>query len=182
MRRLLIAFALAAAALSASPVAAQQSDPLARARDGAVECYGPNVAARTCEGMVTYRVLDNGQIASSGIIFIQDDPTLIVYSTTSVYLRDGMVCERVQRSSIDDARITMDGAPAPEEVARAIRDAVWGVFVNVTEMCSRYASEGEAVDVTIYFDGVEQPEFADRLIWIRPEDGYTLGSANAEAA
>ncbi|HYD86192.1 MAG TPA: hypothetical protein VEA80_01840 [Vitreimonas sp.] len=180
MRSLVLAASLILAASGAAH--AQTIDPVARAREGVIECLGPDRVARTCAAISNYRVLEGGEIANDAAVHIQNDPTVIMYGTSTLYVRDGMLCERVLRSTIDAARITIDGQPAPEDVAQSIRAAFWKALAGVTEICSRYTADGDGAAVAIYFDGVVQPELADRAIWVRPEDGYTIGAADASPA
>jgi hypothetical protein len=150
-----------------------------RARDGAIECIGPNTVARTCAVISNYRILGGGIIQNDAAVHIQNDPTIIVYVTSMLQLRDGMLCERVRKATIDAARITVDGQPAPVDVSQSIKDLLWEELTHVEEICSRYTAEGTGAVLAIYFDGVEKPDLADRVIWVRPEDGYTLGADDA---
>jgi hypothetical protein len=173
-----------AAALTLAPALAhaQSTDPFARARDGWVECHDANTVARTCSAFSAYRFDGSGEVHNDAVLHVNAQPLIIVYSTSTVYARDAMVCEHVDRAVIYSARITMDGQPAPPQIDQQIKNTVWSVFVGVNELCSRVTTEGDAASVTVYFDGVERPEFAAQFTWIRPEDGYTLAPAPETSA
>lgn len=168
-----------AAVLSLLPALAQAQsrDPLARARDGWVECHDANTVARTCSAFGAYRFLESGEVMNDVVMHINAEPLVIVYSSSTVYARDDLICERVTRDVINSARVTMDGQPAPQELDRQLKDAVWSVFVGVNELCSRLTAEGDVISVAVFFDGVERPELAARFRWIRPDAGYTLAPA-----
>jgi hypothetical protein len=176
MRAILAAFLACAAAGSAY---AQDVDPVTRTRDGVVECFGPNIVARTCEVISSFRVLDDGQILADGVVHIQNNPAIVLYATSRLSVRDGMLCERVERATIEAARITVDGRAAEPAIERQIKDIFWNNVGAFGELCTRYTADGAGATVTFFADGVERPEMANRVIWIRPEDGYTLGAPDA---
>jgi hypothetical protein len=129
--------------------------------------------------MSTYRINAEGQIVNDAIVFIQHNPTLVMYVSSPVSLRDDMICGRVERSDLEAAHYELDGARATAAETRAITDAIWTTFAGMGEICSRYHPDGDAFDITVNIDGVAQPDLADRMIWIRPEDGYTIDAAEA---
>lgn len=174
---------LLAAALMLAPALAhaQSADPFARARDGWVECHEANTVARTCSAIGTYRFAENGDVHNDAVMLLASQPLIVVNSTSTVYARDGMICERISRASIDQARIMVDGQPAPPAFDRQIKDSVWSVFASANEMCARTVTQGDVASVTIFFDGVEQPQLALQFRWIRPE-GYTLAPAPESSA
>lgn len=175
MRAALLAVVLAACA---SPQAgAQQADPLAPARGGAIECVGPNVAARTCEIISTYRFLPNGEIMNDYIMLIQNDPVVLAYGYEAVFVRDGMVCSPVGPADLEAMRFTIDGAPASAEVAAEIRAAFAQALSGIGEVCVRYTRAGDRMRVTVFADGVDRPDLAAEVMWIRREDGFTVGGA-----
>jgi hypothetical protein len=175
---------LIAAVLTLAPALAQAQsvDPFARAREGWVECHDANTVARTCSAFGAYRFLNAGDVQNDVMMHLSSVPLIIVYSTSTVYARDGMVCERISRDSIYSARITVDGQPAPPQIDQQIKGSVWGLFAGVNELCSRLAGEGDAVTVAVFFDGVERPDLAARFTWIRPDQGYTLAPAPQTSA
>ncbi|MEQ1817935.1 MAG: hypothetical protein ABL871_04935 [Terricaulis sp.] len=175
MRALLVA--AATLMLAPSLARAQSADPFARAREGWIECHDANTIARTCSAFGAYRFLASGEVMNDVIMHLNAEPLIIVYSTSTVYARDDLVCERISRASIESARITMDGQPAPREIDQQVKGAVWGLFANVNELCSRLTTDGDAVSVAVFFDGVERPDLAVRFRWIRPDAGYTLAPA-----
>lgn len=179
MRPSLIAFILAVNVCAIGPSRAQDNDPIARAQGGVVECFSPNTLTRTCAGMSAYRILDDGKIASDQVVLIQNHPLVILSGTSIVYMRDGMVCDRVEQVDIDSARFTIDGAPAPADVAQSLRNALAASLSGIDELCARYTPEADGARVTVFADGVERPDLSDHMIWVRREDGCTVGVADA---
>ncbi len=174
MRALLVAAALM---LAPSFAQAQSADPFARARGGWIECHDANTVARTCSAFSAYRFLESGDVMNDAIMHLNAEPLVIVYSTSTVYTRDDLVCERISRASIDSARITVDGQPAPREIDRQVKGAVWNVYTGVSELCTRTTTDADTGSVTVFFDGVERTDLAVRFHWIRPDAGYTLAPA-----
>lgn len=178
LRASLIAMALTFAA--APPARAQEDDPLAAARSGAIECLSPNVVARTCAQFTTYRFTEDGRIESESIALLQNDPEIVLYGKEVMYVRDGMVCSRVEPATFASLRFMVDGAPAPSDISNALRSVIIAALVGIEEVCSRSAANRDSFALTVYADGVEQPDLADTMIWVSPEDGFTLGAADAE--
>lgn len=177
--RALLASAVLAATMFVASAAAQTDDPIARARTGQVECYTPDRVARTCRAMSTYRTLQDGRIVNDAIVFLQ--PSIVMYVSSYVVVRDGMVCGSVTSEDLDGARFEVGGAPATPEQVSAIRAAIEQMFAGIGEICTRYTPGGDMISVTAFVDGVERPDFADQMIWIRPDDGYTMGMAETSA-
>lgn len=180
MRAALIGAALAVSALAAAPsVRAQDSDPLAPAREGRIECISPNVAARLCGVMSGYRFLEDGKIANDYVMHIQNEPVVLAYGTDTVEVRDGMVCSRIEAGEIEAIRFTVDGRRAPSDIAEELRNAFALALTGIDEICSRTTPDGDTARVTVFTDGVEQPELAERMIWVRRQEGYTVGVARS---
>jgi hypothetical protein len=181
MRPLLACAALALSPLAAAPSHAQGEDPLARSRAGAIECFTPDLNARTCRAMSAYRFLPDGRIMNDAIVLIQNNPHIIMYVSSEVFVRDAMVCGRVERKDLDAAYFEVDGVRAAAEDAAAIREAIAQMFRGMGEICTRYTPDGDGATVAAIVDGVERPDLADRMIWIRPEDGFSMGAAETTA-
>lgn len=178
MRALFVAAALGTCALT-SPSLAQTIDPLARAGGGSIECVDANPAARTCRAMSTYRVLDDGRIVNDAIVHIRNEPHVILYGSSASFMRDGMLCSVPNAEEFYASRLTVDGAPVPPDAARQAQEAMFAAVSEFREMCSRYVADGDGAAVAVIIDGVERPDLAMRVIWVRPEDGYTIGAADA---
>ena len=145
-----------------------------------MECFSPNLVARTCEAMSSYRFLEDGEIANDGATALQSNPTIIAYGTSMLFMRDGLICSRVDATTFQDMRFTIDGQRATPDVEQELRQVFAGALAGINEVCWRYTPDSEGIGVTAYADGVENPDMADRMIWVRREDGYTL-AAPAEA-
>lgn len=183
MRSVLIAAVLISSASAVTPVFAQgDDDPFARSRGGAIECYTPDTVNRTCRAMSRYR-FEEGRIGNDAMVLIQNNPTIVMYASTTVYARDGMVCGRSDPEEVRAARFTVDGAPAEESVTIQLRQAVQAMVESTgDEVCSRFAPSAEGATAAVIIDGVEHPELVEPVIWIRSEDGYSIGSVDAAPA
>lgn len=152
----------------------QAADPLAHARAGMVQCVMPNDTAKKCMGITTYKINADGSFESSTQLLIAPTPliTMTVVSTGAV--KDGGLCGPVHKADFDAAKIEMDGQPANEGVASAVRGQVGA---SVAAMDGKMGCGTEAADgtVTVTLDGVARPEMTQKVKWVKPTDGYTLG-------
>ncbi len=111
---------------------------------------------------------------------LQNDPELVLYGTEEVYVRDGMVCSRIRPEVFASLRFMTDGAPVPVETANELRAMLASAFSGIDETCSRLEIRGDVMESTVCADGVEQPDLADTMIWIRREDGFALSAPDAD--
>ena len=177
--RIVLAAAVIVWAGFLASAAAQSADPFARSRDGAIECFTPDTVNHTCRAMSRY-TFGSDRIGNEAIVQLQSHPQVVMYASAAAYARDGMICGRSDLNEVRTARFTIDGAAADAETTARLRQAVQQAMSALgREICSRYAPAGDGASVTAIIDGRERPELADRLIWIRPEDGYTIGGADA---
>jgi len=156
---------------------AQNAEFLAPARAGAVECYTPDLVARTCRAISTYRFEADGRVINEAAVLLQTDPTVIMFANSAVTVGDRTVCGRVTRSELDAARFEIDGVRAPPDAERDLRDALWPIYESLGELCAHYERQGDRVSVRVFQGGVELPDYAETMIWVRPEDGFVIGAA-----
>jgi hypothetical protein len=181
LRAILVVGLVVTNVICAPPAAAQSGEFLRRSQAGEVECWSPDRAARTCRAMSTYRSLEGGRIVNDAIVFLQHDPRVIMFVSSDVHVRDEMICGTVLSSDLDAAYFEIDGVRADDEQAHAIRGAVAQLFAGISEVCSRHTRDGEQFLVTAIVDGIERADLSDRMVWIRPEDGYTIDPAETSA-
>lgn len=160
----------------ATPASAQEADVLAPAREGAMQCYTPNIERRTCRAIATYTFAADGAIDSGGHAVISPQPVIIMTANSPVVVRDGAVCGPFTLADLERATFTVDGRPASLEETAFIREQVaQAPGIIDTEVCSTYTlTEGGVYRTEATVDGVAQPDFTDTVIWVRPEDGYTV--------
>lgn len=157
---------------SATP---QTTDPLAQARAGKVQCVGANEAAKTCMAMGIYTVKADGSFDTVTTVVIAPTPliTMTVKSTGGM-VKGNALCAPIKKSEFEAAEIKMDGGPANEAMAAAIRPQL---LAAVSAMDGKMSCGTEAADGTINvtLDGVAAPEMTQKAKWVSPSEGYKLG-------
>ena len=181
MIRLVLA-ALGFCTLIGGPAQAQPVDPLALAREGRLSCFTPDLAAKTCRAMGAYSFHHDGSIESEGVVIINFDPLIVMTITAPVYVRDEMVCRPLRLADLDGAVFEIEGAPATAEQTNALRVQMRARMAPMEgEICSAYVRDGDGFTSTGYFNGRRHSGLDDRMIWVRPEDGYTVAAPDASA-
>jgi hypothetical protein len=124
-----------------------------------------------------YRFGAEGRIDADFIAHLENEPEVLMYGTDVAHVRDGMICTLMSPEDFTGLRFTVNGAAAPTEAFDQVRDLLREALAGVDELCSRLAPGNDVIQVSVYADGVEQPDLAHTMIWVRPEDGYPPGSA-----
>ena len=70
--------------LSATPASAQTADVLAPARQGQLQCFEPNVTAKTCQSLGGYMFAANGVIDNVAWVLIMPQPVVIMRISSPV--------------------------------------------------------------------------------------------------
>jgi len=169
--------ALLGAELLASGPAIAQTDPLGPARQGQLHCYEPNTAAKTCQSIGGYTFAADGRIDNPADVLIMAEPLVVMRVSSAVTVREGAVCGPLSREDIERAEFTIDGAPASPEDTQAIRAALQDQLASMidVDVCTTYTPDGDGFRADVTMAGAPRPELTQRVIWIRPEDGYSIG-------
>ncbi len=165
----------AAMVLAVSAARAGEIDDL---KAGKVQCYAPNLAKHTCAGFSRYTFSDT--ITNQAELLLAPQPLVTMKTSSVVTIRGDEICGKVSKSDIDGATISVDGAPAPQAQADAIRAQIWGAAFaqrDGKEICTIYTPAPDGGYTTTYtMDGQPDPSLpAATVILIDPKDGYTLG-------
>lgn len=166
---------MAAAAAGAASAAVPAADPLAPARQGKVQCYQPDTAARTCASFGGYRFLPDGAIVNDAEVMLAPSPLISIRTADPVTVRDGKVCGYLGR--IEDMRVLVAGAPADEKTAALVQAELRKGMARFAgkEICSTYSWTGSWFESAATVAGVPDEGMARRVIWVLPSDGYRLG-------
>lgn len=166
---------MALLALAAAP---QDAGPLEPGRAGKLQCYGPNVAARTCTAIGAYRFDADGTIWNDARNQINAAPAVILHATGKVYVKDGAECARPENRAEEITAIEVDGTRlegAPFEGARQQIAANITQVLGTGEFCSTYVPNADGtLKASVTVDGVARPEFESTVLWIEPDAGWTL--------
>ena len=146
-------------------------DPLAMARAGKIQCYGPLVAEKTCTSTVRF-VLVEGQWRSIVVMGLPDSGAFEIEMPATI--EDGAVCTRPAREIFQNAKLTVAGAPMPAADAQEYRELLAeGYAPNFGKtLCARYRAEGDHFVAEWTSDGTLDPDMTQPFIWVGPAEGY----------
>ena len=167
-----LSMALMATAPETAAAAAPLANPLAKAEAGFVQCYQPNQAAKTCQSIASYKRNGDGTWAQKTIVPLAPGQPVTLEALSSVRINEtGTVCGQSRKDSavkIDQsASSTLTYAEFQTNFAR-ITDALIG-----KEICTTYLADGAGMIAKATIDGQPAPMPDQKVIWIKPEDGYT---------
>ena len=183
MRRILAAATLALAACGqaapdAAPAATSPNDPFANARDGQLLCTSPNESQKTCGSIMQFTFAPNGEVHASGQSIRNLEPLIVSTGPLPIEVTVDGFCATYRSEPADTQNFTIDGVPASPEATASIR-ADLRSRPNPPQACLSFSATSIQTAVTI--DGVAQPEMAERMIWISPDAGYSIGWPPSQA-
>lgn len=160
---------------STAPQAA--ADPLAAAKAGKLQCTNPNAEKKTCMGLSSYKVKADGSFDSTTTLIIAPQPLITMEVKSAGAVKDGAVCGPIRKADFEAATFKMDGKPLDEATAGTIRTQVVGAITPMLDKmgCTREVADGTGFKAEVTLDGVAHPEMTQRVLWVKPEDGYKLG-------
>jgi hypothetical protein len=158
------------------PAVAQSGDVLAPARQGQVQCFVPNAAAKTCQSTGSYVFNANGVIDNVSEILIMPQPVVVMRASSPVTVRNNAICGPLTADDIARATFTIDGRPATDQETANIRTGLTQQLTPMfnVEMCVSVtaADGGYRADSTV--GGTARPDLAQPMLWVRPEEGYRV--------
>lgn len=168
---------LTALFLLATAAPAQAADPLAEARAGKIQCITPNVAAKTCAGLVSYTVKAGGAFDTTATMLVAPSPLVTIEVKSSGTVENGMTCNVINQADYAAGKVLMDGAPANEAMSQAILAQLGGAIAPLAgkKACGHDVKEGDVIVAHAIVDGAAMPALDQRFIWVSPADGYKLG-------
>lgn len=165
----MLIFALAAAA------AAGDSDPLARARAGEVQCFHPDVLFKTCMSVETY-VPTAGGYVNRGANLVMLGDMFVIETEVPVEVRGNAVCATMNAAQVMAGKVSLRGTPVAPEKALAIATELKRKLTTVLgrEICTTYeATDGSGYIAKMKMAG--RPAMPAPFIWVKPGDGYKVG-------
>lgn len=162
--------------LMVAPVSAQDGDVLAPARTGQLQCFEPNVAAKTCQSLGGYTFHANGGIDNTAEILLAPSPVIIMRATGPVTVENNAICGPLRAEDIDNATFTINGAPAGEPEAANLRAAMRQQLAPLigVQTCVSLTQEGDIFRTNSTIAGTLRPELAQRMIWVGANDGWRV--------
>ncbi len=153
-------------------------DPLAEARAGKVQCVSPSREKKTCLAIASFTVRRDGGFDSVVQVLVNPAPAIVMETRTAGSVENGMTCNLIRAEDYAGAKLTMNGAPMDEAAAAPIRPQIAAAIAPMAgkKGCSHERPEGDVLVSEVALDGVAHPEMTQRLIWVSPSEGYTLGA------
>lgn len=157
--------------------AAQGVDPLAEARAGKQQCVSPNVEKRKCLAIASYVVRADGSFDTVVQVMIAPSPLVVMETRATGRTEGELICSIVRKADYEASTFTTDGKPADAATASAINAQILPTITAMDgkKACSKDRADGSLMIEEVTLDGVARPDMTQRFLWVRPEDGYTLG-------
>jgi hypothetical protein len=168
----------AALILAAAQSAPSAPNPLAPARSGQLQCFTPAPSRKVCGALAAYTFGPAGAIQVRADVLMAPASLLIVMRTsTAVEVRSGAVCGRVRAADIQASTFTVAGRPVPQQMVQLMSPQILSVMSSHInqEICATFVPNGPGFTTQITIDGTAHPEVSDTFIWVRPNEGYTVG-------
>ena len=153
------------------------NDPLAPARKGQVQCYFPDLATKTCQGLATYEQTGPSAYSSRSVLLIDAAGPTTLETTSTVRARGNAECSMVRGSEALAGKVIVDGRqlPAREAKPTVARIASNLAPVNGREVCIRYEPvEDGTLMGHVTIGGVRRADLDQPIIWVNPSDGYSI--------
>ena len=168
------ALCLGAFAITA-PASAQQGDVLAPARAGQLQCYTPDQVRKTCRALASYRLRPDGSYENQATVLVAQQPFIVMSTSSPVTVRNGAVCGPLAREHLQAAQFAINGQRASAEDAAYLREQLAQMpgFLG-DEICTTYTPSGEGFRADITVNGAAHGGEGSTVIWVRPEDGYSV--------
>jgi hypothetical protein len=153
------------------------ADPLAPARAGKIQCANPNIEKKTCMGLATYKLNADGSFDTTTTVLIAPQPPITMEVKSAGKRVGDALCAPIRKEDFEAASFKMDGTPLDASTATAIRGQILGSIVPMLGKmgCTRETPDGATRKAEVTLDGVARPEMTQRVLWVKPEDGYKLG-------
>jgi hypothetical protein len=155
---------------------AKTANPIAKADNGYVQCFVPNVASKTCMAMSGYTKSGEGTWTNTTLILLDANSPLTVEISGEVFLKNGDVCGRFKPEDLQDYKIRYAGRNVPNQLRAQITRALdrqYSVVLNKTS-CSVFFEDNGAKMMKTTVDGkdVDAPHVWYR--WVLKSDGYRV--------
>jgi hypothetical protein len=156
--------------------ASADSDPLAPAMAGQVQCYTPDTARRTCRSIGAY-AKGAGGVQNTAIVLVSATPLVTMETTAPVQVKGRAICGTLATRDLATARFRIDGQPADPQRLEGLRNAVGKAMEPLIghEICSSNLASGSGpMTAQASLDGKRAPTLDQQMIWVSPRDGYRV--------
>ncbi len=170
-------FCLAILGAGFPALAADLPAPITPAGRGQLQCYAPDAAHKTCQSLAAYRPGAAGGIDNIAVVLVSTSPAIAMATISPVTIKAGEVCGFIRPEDIATAVFTEGGHPLDPAQAATVGKQVQGAMKAFYghEICTAYVPDGESFVARESIDGAPQPSMNQRVIWVSPSDGYSVG-------
>ncbi|MBV8799105.1 MAG: hypothetical protein JO208_04760 [Alphaproteobacteria bacterium] len=153
------------------------ADPLAKARTGSLQCYSPDAVRKTCNALAGYTFDHNGKILNQAEVLLSPQQFIVMKTISPVEIRGEAVCGPLRKQDVDAAQIFVQGKSVTDAQAAQLRAQIETSMAARfgKEVCTTYLPQGNKLTTSVTVDGVTQPDFAETVIWVHPNEGYKVG-------
>lgn len=157
--------------------AAHGADPLAEARAGKQQCVTPNVEKRKCVAIASYVVREDGSFDTVVTLMIAPQPLIAMETRATGKAEGDALCSIVRKADYEASKYTIEGRPADAATASAIGAQLLPTVAAMDgkKACSTDRADGGLMVEEVTLDGAARPDMTQRFLWVKPEDGYTVG-------
>lgn len=153
------------------PVIEDRTDILQPARQGQIQCFQPNIYARTCKIMAAYSFADDGGIQSTAQMLMDETGPAVLVLTSPVVIKDRSVCGNLE--NLPNAHFVVAGQPATSGQEAGYR-LMLSVAPRRGEVCARWVGDGNGYMAYGSLDGKPKRDLDQRMIWVEPGEGYRV--------
>lgn len=172
----LMSCAALALGLMTSPAVAQTGDVLAPARAGQLQCFEPNVAAKTCQSLGSFVFHADGSIDNVAEIVLMPSPVIVMRASGPVTVENNAICGPLRAEDIANASFTLNGAAASAEETAQLRGAMSQQLAPLfgVQNCVTLTPDGDGLRAESTIGGTPRPEIAQRAIWVAADAGWRV--------
>jgi hypothetical protein len=152
-------------------------DPLAPGREGWLGCTTPDAARKVCLGLKSYR-WDGDTIIIEGQTVVEAEPlTVIHYRDEARYVGDA-VCSWTRDIEAGILDIQINGVTLSGEAFLSKRREIAAPLLSTAgqKYCVKFEALPQGgVIMRPSMSGVRMPDSDMTMIWVRPDEGWTVG-------
>ncbi|MGH6991996.1 MAG: hypothetical protein ACRED8_09455 [Caulobacteraceae bacterium] len=141
-------------------------------------CFSPDPWKKTCAEMAAFRRAAGGGVAETDERLLLANPAIVMRASLGEKLEHGAFCGFVSEDEASAGAFTIDGRPIAAANLAAYQDEVapsLGLLVG-HKTCVAFDPRADGFRASTRVDGVKIDHLSQRVIWVRPEDGYSVGA------
>ncbi len=176
MRRWLLIAVLAAGCTPFGPAGTART--ILKAPNDLALCFSPDPWKKTCAELDQYRAGPKGFATETVGRLLLPKPAIVMQARLNVRLRNGAFCVSPSQADFDAAAFTLAGKPIKPTELSAYQDELAPVVGDLVshETCTAFAAKSDGFKTEVKVDGIRIDHLSQRVIWVRREDGYTVGT------